>query len=60
MAKNILTKTLVTRKDFSYEKKGVNLKFSLPIDNTSELTSFKSCLEEAIKDINSILEGMKN
>jgi len=35
-------------------------KFNLPIDTSSELTSFKSCLEEAIKDINEILKGMKN
>jgi hypothetical protein len=60
MTKTILTKTIITRKDFSYEQKGVNLKFNLPIDTSSELQSFKSCLEEAIKDIDKILEGMKN
>jgi hypothetical protein len=60
MTKTILTKTIITRKDFSYEQKGVTLKFNLPIDNSSELKSFKSCLEEAIQDIDKILEGMKN
>lgn len=58
--KSVLTKTLITRKDFSYEKKGVSLKFNLPIDTSSELTSFRSCLEEAKRDIDKILKGMKN
>ena len=53
-------KSIIGRKDFSYSKKGVNLKFSLRVDNTSELKPFKSCLEQAIKDIEEILEGMKN
>lgn len=58
--KDILEKVIVDRKDFSYSKKGVSLKFNLRIDNSSELRPFKSCLEEAIKDIDTILEGMKN
>lgn len=58
--KDILKKTIVTRKDFSYEHKGVSLKFNLPIDNSSELNKFRSCLSEAIKDIDEILKGMKN
>lgn len=60
MSKNILTKSLVTRKEFSYIKDKVELKFTLRIDNSSELRPFKECLQEAIKDIDEILEGMKN
>jgi len=59
MASDVI-KSIIGRKDFSYSKKGVNLKFSLRVDNTSELKPFKSCLEQAIKDIEEILEGMKN
>jgi hypothetical protein len=58
--KSVLTKTLSTHKDFSYAHKGVSLKFALPIDDSSSLRPFKECLEEAIKDIDLILEGMKN
>lgn len=60
MSKNILTKSLVTRKEFSYIKDKVELKFTLRIDNSSELRPFKECLQEAIKDIDEILEGIKN
>lgn len=60
MSKNILTKSLVTRKEFSYIKDKVELKFTLRIDNSSELRPFKECLQEATKDIDEILEGIKN
>lgn len=60
VTKNIFMKIIVTRKDFFYARKGVNLKFNLRVDNSSELKSFRSCLEEGIKDIDKILEGMKN
>jgi hypothetical protein len=60
MTKDVLTKTIVDRKDFSYAQKGVSLKFNLQVNTSSELKPFKSCLEEAIKDIEKILEGMKN
>ena len=60
-SKNVsLIKSLITRKEFSYSKKGVNLNFTLQVDNSSDLKSFKSCLEEAAKDIEEILGGMKN
>ena len=58
--KDSITKIIVDRKDFSYAQKGASLKFNLRVDNSSELRPFKSCLEEAIKDIDKILEGMKN
>ena len=61
MAKaDLITKSLIARKEFSYSKKGTTLNFTLRVDNSSELKSFKSCLEEAIKDIDEILKGMKN
>ena len=59
-AKNTLVKTIIARKDFSYTQKGVKLSFNLRVDNSSELKNFRSCLEEAIKDIEVILKGMKN
>ena len=60
MAKDIFTKSITDRKDFRYTQKGVELKFNLRVDNSSELRPFKSCLEEAIKDIDEILKGMRN
>lgn len=58
--KKILQKSLVTKQDFSYSKEGTNLAFTLRTDNSSELRNFKSLLEEGIKDIDIILERMKN
>jgi hypothetical protein len=58
--KDSLTKLIIDRKDFSYIKGPSSLKFNLRIDNSSELKPFKSCLEEAIKDIDEILKGMRN
>lgn len=34
--KNFLTKSVISRKEFSYSKKGCNLNFNLRIDNTSD------------------------
>ena len=58
--KNSLIKLIIDRKDFSYSQKGVSLKFNLRVDNSSELKNFRSCLEEAIKDIDEIVKGMRN
>ncbi len=55
-----LQKTIIDRKQFSYTKKGCNLNFNLRVDNSSELKPFKECMEQAIKDIDEILKGMKN
>ena len=55
-----LVKSIVSRKEFSYSKKGVELKFNLRTDNSSELKPFKECMEEAIKDIDNIVKGMAN
>ncbi len=53
-------KSIILRKEFSYTQKGVSLKFTLRVDNSSELRAFHSCLAEAKKDIEEILKGMKN
>ena len=58
--KNSLIKLIIDRKDFSYSQKGVSLKFNLRVDNSSELKNFRLCLEEAIKDIDEIVKGMRN
>lgn len=55
-----LIKSLISRKEFTYSKKGVSLNFNLRTDNSSELKAFKDCLLEALKDIDEILKGMKN
>lgn len=62
MAKNIITKNVTFRKDFSYsnKEKNVNLSFSIRIDNSSELKGFRTLLEQAIVDIDEELKGMKN
>lgn len=56
----MVKKTITTKKDFSYKNGECSLTFSLSIDNTSELKTFRSCLQEAMKDIDEILEGMNN
>lgn len=58
--KYTLEKIIIARKEFSYTQAGVTLKFNLRVDNSSELKNFQSCLAEAQKDIDEILEGMKN
>lgn len=60
MNKNLLTKSIISRKEFSYTKKGCNLNFNLRVDNSEELKAFKECMEIAIKDIDEIMKGMKN
>lgn len=61
MPKNdTLTKSIISRKEFSYSVKGVSLNFTLRLDNSSELKPFQALLQEALKDITGILEGMKN
>lgn len=56
----LLEKHLVTEKTFSYQKEGVSLKFTLEVDNSSQLRKFKDLLEVALTDIDEELEGMKN
>ena len=58
--KEPMVKENIIRKEYSYTKNGVNLKFTLRIDNSSELRPFKECLEEAILDLDNELKGMKN
>lgn len=58
--KNIIVKTITEKKEFSYKNGVCNLSFTLRVDNSSELKGFRSCLEEAMKNIDEILKGMKN
>ena len=57
---DLLIKSVISKKDFSYQKGECSLGFTLKVDNSSELRDFRFCLEQAIKDIDEILEGMKN
>jgi len=54
--KNQIKKEIKTSKTFNYKKNSCNLSFSLSIDENKELIDFKSCLEEATKDINNLLK----
>ena len=61
MAKpSILIKSVTEKKDFSYSKGDVNLNFTLRVDNSSQLRPFLDILNEAKKDIEELLKGMKN
>lgn len=60
MAKDLITKSIVSRQEFIYSKKGVKLSFTLRTDNSSELRPFKECMEEAIIDLEKIIKGLKN
>jgi hypothetical protein len=60
MVKSSLEKKLSTNKNFSYKKGNVELSFTLNTDNTSQLSDFYSCLNEAINDVGIELEGEKN
>ena len=58
--KKTLVKSVVSKKDFSFRKGKCSLNFILRTDNTSELRDFRSCLKEAMNDIDEILKTMKN
>lgn len=60
MAKDLIVKQLTKRQEFNYSKKGVQLNFTLRIDNSSELRPFKECMEEAVKDLDEIIKSLKN
>ena len=60
MSNKNLVKSAILEKKFSYTKGSCNLNFILRLDNSSELRDFLSCLQEAMRDIDEILEGMKN
>ena len=58
--KNIVKKEIISRNNFSYEKNGAKLDFSLRIDRSDELRNFKDCMLQAVEDIDVILKGLKN
>jgi hypothetical protein len=60
MAKEIVQKATMLKKEFNYSSKDVNLNFTLSMENTSQLRAFHACLKEAIRDIEKIIGGMNN
>lgn len=58
--KSLLQKTVIERKEFSYQKDTASLRFTLRVDNSSEIRDFRECMLEAIKDMDETLKGMKN
>ena len=58
--KPTMEKSSVTKRDFDYRLNGVTLAFTLRIDNSSELRSFKTCMEQAIVDLDEIIKTLKN
>lgn len=58
--KSVLSKTVIERKEFAYQKDTASLKFTLRVDNSSEIRDFRECMIEAVKDLDEILKGMKN
>ena len=58
--KNVLIKSFVERREFSYKQDNVALTFSLRVDNSHELRNFRLCLQEAINDIDDMLKNRKD
>lgn len=52
--------TITTQKDFKYSKDGVNLNFSLSIDNSAVMEAFKLLLKAALRDVEKALVEYKN
>ena len=50
----------VERKQYSYEKNGTTLAFTLRQDVPSEMKDFKQMMEIAVKEIEADLERQKN
>ncbi len=49
--RRLMEKSAKVNREFSYSLPGVNLSFTLRIDNDKELTPFLECLKEAVKDV---------
>lgn len=61
MAKsNQITKTPITRKEYSYQLGGVRLSFTLRQDNTQEMLHFKALLESAVADVNTDIKAFRS
>ena len=48
--KNLLIKTTKTIKSFSYNKGSIRMNFSVNIEDKKELSNYRECLADAIKD----------
>lgn len=51
-------KKITHKQDFSYSKGGCTLSFTLTEEH-KELSDFKECLLEAIKDVDELMKGVK-
>ena len=47
---------LLSSREFRYSKGTTNLKFSLNLDNKTEMKEFKELLEKALKDVEEEIE----
>lgn len=54
--KTALVKTNTTIKTFQYSKGTVSLSFNLNLDEKKGVRDFKALLEQALKDVNEVLE----
>ncbi len=58
--KSEMQKSEVSRKEFGFTKDGVQLNFTLRVDNTSELRPFKECLSAALESVDQEIAKLKN
>lgn len=56
MPQNIITRELKNNRTFSYNKKGVNLAFTLSLDDDEQLKIYLELLEVAKQDVAQTLE----
>lgn len=47
---------IVSKRTFSYTKKGVSLSFTLDLGNKEEMSKFKELLEKALLDVSEEIE----
>ena len=50
----------ISRKEFKYKSGDVQLGFTLRVDRSDELRSFKECLEKAILEVAEEITKLKN
>jgi len=55
-----IVRTQKTTRRFEYQNEIANLGFTLCVDNSQEPRAFKTLLEQALSDVNELIEGMKN
>lgn len=60
MAKEVLEKHTLLKKEFSYSKGNLSLNFTLSMENSSGLRTFLALLNEAQADVEKAISEMKN